>query len=117
MPRYLFNVRDQHRREQDLEGMELSDLDAVLREALRSRKRRIAACLRSGALLDEALRRAFEIADEAWQVVRPFRSHSREGVLDLLHRHFGLRSAPMTRSISPPSKMQATACSMARPRD
>jgi hypothetical protein len=69
MPRFLFNVRDQHGLEQDLEGMDLPDLDAVQRKAMRSCKRRIAACLRSGAPLDEALRRAFEIADEAGQVV------------------------------------------------
>ena len=69
MPRYLFNVRDQHGLEQDLEGIELLDLDAVQREALRACKRRIADCLRSGAPLDEALRRAFEIADEAGQIV------------------------------------------------
>ena len=69
MPRYLFNVRDQHGLERDLEGIELPDLDAVQREALRAGKRRIADCLRSGAPLDEALRRAFEIADEAGQVV------------------------------------------------
>ncbi|WP_336492490.1 DUF6894 family protein [Methylobacterium nigriterrae] len=69
MPRYLFNVRDHHGLEQDLEGIELPDLHAVRREALRASKRIVADYLKGGAPLDEALRRAFEVADEAGQIV------------------------------------------------
>jgi hypothetical protein len=36
MPRYFFNIRDQHHLEQDDEGLELPNLDAAVEEAKRA---------------------------------------------------------------------------------
>ena len=69
MPRYLFNVHTPHGLERDLEGTELPSLEAVRKEAFVASKRMIAAFLRSGMPLNQALSRTFEIADETGQVV------------------------------------------------
>ena len=69
MPHYFFNIRNGDQLETTLEAVELADLDAVRQEALTSGHETVAEALRSGAALNSALSRSFEVTDETGNVV------------------------------------------------
>jgi Domain of unknown function (DUF6894) len=69
MPHYMFNIRNGDQLETTLEAIELADLDAVRQEALASGRETVAELLRSGASLNSALSRSFEVTDETGTVV------------------------------------------------
>jgi hypothetical protein len=63
MPHYVFNIRNGDQLETALEAVELADLGAVRQEAVASGREIVAVLLRSGASLNSALSRSFEITD------------------------------------------------------
>jgi hypothetical protein len=69
MPHYFFNTQVGRDLKQSLEAVDMPDLDAVRREAMASARETVAELLRSGASLDSALSRSFEVTDDAGKVV------------------------------------------------
>ena len=86
MPHYLFNIRNGDQLETALEAVELAGLDAVRQEALASGREIVAELLRSGASLNSALSRSFEVTDTTGTVVLtlPFGDCVRDAASELV---------------------------------
>jgi hypothetical protein len=69
MPHYFFNIRVGKDLKQSLDAVDMPDVDSVRREAMASAREMVAELLRSGASLDSALSRSFEVMDEAGKIV------------------------------------------------
>ena len=98
MPHYLFNIRNGDQLETTLEAVDLADLDAVRQEALTSGRETVAELLRSGASLNSALSRSFEVTDTTGTVVLtlPFGDCVRDATSELVEpeTHPGFLSPP-----------------------
>jgi hypothetical protein len=86
MPHYMFNIRNGDQLETALEAVELTDLDAIRQEALASGREIVAELLRSGASLNSALSRSFEVTDTTGTVVLtlPFGDCVRDAASELV---------------------------------
>jgi hypothetical protein len=86
MPHYMFNIRNGDQLETALEAVELADLDAIRQEALASGREIVAESLRSGASLNSALSRSFEVTDKTGTVVLtlPFGDCVRDATSELV---------------------------------
>jgi hypothetical protein len=70
MPRYFFNVRDEEKLDQDLEGIDLDGMAAIENEAMTSAKEIIAEALLSGR--PAPLGHSFEVLDEQGTLILEF---------------------------------------------